>query len=133
MRGGAIPVLAWGSILLVLYIGNWIWEGGRSIEVAVTLAALIIVYGAGAWLYLARREALRPGPPEPRPVLEALPTHSVGAVLAGLSVGMILFGLAWAKFLVDLGVALLIVSLGRLAVEWRSQRASVESLEEPPE
>ncbi len=26
MRGGAIPVLAWGTLLLVLFVGNWIWD-----------------------------------------------------------------------------------------------------------
>jgi hypothetical protein len=46
---------------------------------------------------------------------------------------MILFGLAWANFLVYLGFALLIVALGRLAVEWRSQRASVRSMAETRE
>jgi hypothetical protein len=130
MRGGAIPVLAWGTILLVLYVGNWIWEGGRLIQMGTTLAALIVIYGAAAWLYGARREALRRGPPEPSTIADALPTTSLGAVLAGLSVGMILFGLAWAKFLVDLGIVLLIVALARLAVELRSQRASVRSVQE---
>jgi hypothetical protein len=133
MRGGAIPVLIWGTILLVLYVGNWIWEGGRLIEVGVTVGALIVIYGAAAWLYVARREALRPGPPEAGHGFDALPTTSIGAVLAGFSVGMILFGLAWANFLVYLGFALLIVALGRLAVEWRSQRASVRSMAETRE
>jgi sugar phosphate permease len=133
VRGGAIPVFAWGTILLASYVLNWIWEGGRSIEVAVTLAALIVIYGAGLCFYLARHESLHKGAPEPKTTLDAQPTHSIGAVLAGLSVGMILFGLAWAKFLVYLGIALLIVSWARLAVEWRSQRASLRSLQEPPE
>ena len=133
MRGGAIPVLAWGTILLVLYILNWIWEGGRLIQVAATVGALVVIYGAAAWLYAARREALRPGEPGPRSTPEALPTSSLGAVVVGLSVGMILFGLAWAKFLVYLGIALLIVGLARLALEWRFQRASVRSLKEPRE
>jgi hypothetical protein len=133
MRGGAIPVLAWGTILLVLYAINWIWEGGRWIQVAITGVALIIIYGAGVGLYLARREALRRGPPEARATLDVLPSNSLGAVLTGLSVGMILFGFAWAKFLVYLGIALLIVALARVAMERHSQRVTLRSLQEPRE
>jgi len=100
MRGGAIPILAWGTILLV------------------------IIYGFGVAVWLARREALRRGPPEPRDEPETVPQASVGAVLIGLAAGCALFGLAWARFLLDFGIALFVFAVGRLVLENRAQRAS---------
>jgi hypothetical protein len=123
MRGGAIPMLAWGTLLLVLAIGNWVWND-RTVSGLVATAAVVIVYCFGAGLWLARREAIRRGPPEPRSEAETVPQTSVSAVLIGLSVGCALFGLAWARFLLDFGIALFIVSVGRLVLEVRAERAS---------
>jgi len=127
MRGGAIPLLAWGSLLLLLYVGNWIWEG-RPVEVGVTLLAVGLVYGGAGLLWLRRREAVKRGPPPPQTDPESLPGASLASVMAGLSIGMILFGLAWAKFLVLFGLATLIASLGRLAIELRAERSSRDRL-----
>lgn len=127
MRGGAIPLLAWGTVLLVLYAINWIWEG-KAIQFGTTLAAVLIIYAGAVLLWLARRDALRRGPPPAAPELEPVPQASTGAVFTGLSVGAILFGLVWAKFLVFFGAGTLVLSLGRLAVELRSERATRERL-----
>lgn len=124
MRGGAIPLLAWGTLLLVLYVGNWIWQGGRIVQVGVTLWAILVIYGGAGLLWLARRDTLRRGPPELERDPEALPRVSLAAVVAGLSVGAIAFGMAWARFIVDFGVAMLVLSLGRLAIELRAERRS---------
>ena len=123
MRGGAIPILAWGTLLLVLCIGNWVWNG-KPVNAAAATAAVVIVYAFGIALWLARRESIRRGPPDPTTAPETVPQASVAAVAIGLSVGCALFGLAWSKFLLYFGVGTLLVSLGRLAIELRSERAS---------
>ena len=61
MRGGAIPLLAWGTLLLVLYIGNWVWDG-TGVNPAVTgLAVLLIYAGAVALTIRAGRRAVQTG------------------------------------------------------------------------
>ena len=42
MRGGALPLLFWGTLLLVLLAMNWIWEG-RLIQVGPTAFALVVL------------------------------------------------------------------------------------------
>ncbi|MBV9002533.1 MAG: hypothetical protein JO304_25990 [Solirubrobacterales bacterium] len=123
MRGGAIPIFAWGTILLVLAIGNWVWNG-RAVGSGAASAAVLIVYGFGVAVWLARREAIRRGPPEPRSEPEAVPQASLAAVLIGLSAGCALFGLAWAKFLLYLGIVMFVVAVGRLIIELRATRAT---------
>jgi hypothetical protein len=131
MRGGSIPLLAWGTLLVVLLAINWIWTGD-AIQVGTFAYAALSVYTAGALLWLLRREALRPGPPEADRAPEAMPEASVGAVTTGLSVACILFGMAWAKFLVYFGAGMLVLSLGRVALELRSERATRERAERIP-
>jgi hypothetical protein len=123
MRGGAIPVLAWGTILLVLAIGNWVWDA-KPVNAGAASAAVAIVYVFGLALWLSRREAVRPGPPEPGPVLESVPQASLAAAGVGVSLGCILFGIAWARFLVAFGIGLLVLSVGRLVLEVRAERRS---------
>jgi len=123
MRGGAIPILAFGTILLVLTIGNWVWDD-KPVNGWSATAATLIVYGFGVAVWLARREAIRRGSPEPRPEVEDIPHTSLSAMLIGLSVGCALFGLAWAKFLLYFGIAMLVASLARLLLELRAERAS---------
>ncbi|MBV9196896.1 MAG: hypothetical protein JO168_22390 [Solirubrobacterales bacterium] len=133
MRGGAIAILAWATVLLVLFIGNWIWDA-KPVNAATAAFAAVVTYATGVALWLARREALRPGPPAPRSEPESVPQSSLAAVLIGLSVGTILFGLAWANFLVYFGAGILVLSLGRLVLELRSERATRRRLlgEEEP-
>jgi uncharacterized membrane protein len=123
MRGGAIPILAWGTILLVLALGNWVWDD-KTVNGLAATAAVVIIYCVGLAVWAARREAIRRGPPEPRTDPESVPQASLAAVGIGLSVGCALFGLAWARFLLDFGIALFVISLGRLALELRAERAS---------
>jgi hypothetical protein len=129
MRGGSIPLIAWGTLLLVLFVGNWIWNA-RAVSAAAAAFAAFVVYAFAFALWLARRESIRRGPPEPSAEAQALPQMSLGAVLVGLSVAAILFGFVWAQFLVFFGVALLILSLGRVWLELRAERASREHVEE---
>jgi uncharacterized iron-regulated membrane protein len=123
MRGGAIPFLVWGTILLVLAVGNWVWND-KTVDGLAATGAVVIIYGFGVALWVARREALRRGPPEPRDEVENVPQMSVAAMMMGLSVGCALFGLAWAKFLLYFGSAMFVLSLGRLVIELRAERAT---------
>jgi uncharacterized iron-regulated membrane protein len=123
MRGGAIPLLAWGTLLLVLAIGNWVWDA-RPVNGAAASVATLIVYAFGAMLWLTRRESIKRGPPERDGEPESFPQDSFAAVLIGLSLGCILFGLTWATFLVYFGIGVLVLSLGRIALELRAERAT---------
>jgi uncharacterized iron-regulated membrane protein len=123
MRGGAIPILTWGTILLVLAVGNWVWNDKTVSGLAAT-GAVVIVYCFGVALWVARREAIRRGPPEQHDDVENVPQMSVAAMVMGLSVGCALFGLAWASFLLYFGIAMFVLSLGRLLVELRAERAT---------
>ena len=127
MRGGSIPLLVWGTLLLVLFIGNWIWDA-KPVNAAEAAFASLLIYAFALALWLARRESIRRGPPEPREEPEAVPQASLGAVLVGISVGTIMFGLAWANFLVYFGFGLLALSLGRLLLERRSERRTRREL-----
>ena len=122
MRGGAIPLVVWGALLLVLLTINWIWEG-TGIHVGLfSYAFLTIVVGVLA-LWLMNRQALQKGTPEHRPVPEALPRVSFACAGIGLSLGAILYGAVFGKFLAFIGGALLVFSAGRLALEliWQAR------------
>ena len=123
MRGGAIPVLAWAGLLFVLFVANWIWDA-KAVNAAEAAFAALLIFAAAFALWLARHESIRRGPPPQRTTIQAAPSMSLGAVLAGLGVGAILFGLVWAQFIFFFGIGLLVVAGGRLAVEMRSERAS---------
>jgi uncharacterized iron-regulated membrane protein len=123
MRGGAIPIIVWGTILLVLAIGNAVWDS-KPVNGIEAFAASLIIYITALLLWLARRDSIRRGPPPAETELELVPQASTGAVFIGISVGTILFGLVWAKFLLFFGFGILVLSLYRLAVEIRSERTS---------
>jgi hypothetical protein len=129
VRGGAIPLLVWGTLLLALYAINWIWEG-KLVPTLETSFAIVVIYAGGVILWLSRREAIRPGPPPADDEVEALPTISVAATVAGLSVGTILFGLVWTTFLTAFGAGMLCLSLVRIVLDVRAQRRSRSRLAE---
>jgi hypothetical protein len=123
MRGGAIPLWAWATGLVVLLAINWIWTGD-AVQVGSFAFAAMAIYAGGGLLVLTGRHALRRGAPTPRRDAEAVPEASLASVIAGLSIGCILFGVVWANFLVFFGAGVLLLSLARIAVEVRSQRDS---------
>lgn len=123
MRGGAIPLLAWGAVLAVLGAINWIWTDD-AVQVATFGFAVLVVVGGGVAAAVAHRSALRPGPPTADRDPEALPEVSVGAVLAALGVGSIAFGLVFGNFFVYCGAAVVLGAAGRLSVEISAQRRS---------
>lgn len=121
MRGGSIPIAAWATILLVLAIGNAVWNS-KLLSAVVAFAAALIIYLAALLFWLMHRDAIRRGPPAPETEPEAVPAASTGAVFAALSVATIVFGLVWAKFFVYFGAGTLVLSLGRLVIEVRAER-----------
>jgi O-antigen ligase len=123
VRGGAIPVIVWGTILLVLAIGNAVWDS-KPVNGIEAFVATAIVYAIALLFWLARREAIRRGPPPPDTELDPVPQASTGAVFIAISVATILFGFAWSKFFVYFGAGILLLSLGRLVVEVRSERTT---------
>jgi hypothetical protein len=126
MRGGAIPLLAWGALLVVLMTINWIWTGD-AIQVGTFAFASAVVLGMGLALVLVSRgEAVTRGEPRLGAEPEAVPTASLGAVLAGISVASIMFGLAFGRFLVFFGIGLLLTSLGALTRELVTERRARE-------
>jgi len=130
MRGGSIPVLLWALLLLVLYLGNWIYEGAPT-QTATSAAAvgMIVVWGLVGALF--GREALRRGPPPASSSVEGVSDISFGAASAGFAVATIVFGLVWGHFLIYFGAGLLVLSLGRVILELRAERASVRAHRPP--
>jgi small neutral amino acid transporter SnatA (MarC family) len=131
VRGGAIPLLAWGTLLLVLLLGNWVWTQD-TIQVGLFAMATGIIYATAALFIALNRQAVRRGPPTPASEPEAIPAASLAAVLVGLSIACIGFGLVWAGFLIYFGAGILVLSLGRLVLELRAELRAVETLGEPP-
>jgi hypothetical protein len=122
VRGGSIPLLAWGALLAVLMALCWIWTGD-AIQVATFAFAVLVVWGGAALLAAeGGRESLRRGAPPRVRRPEAIPTASLGAVLVAVAVGSIVFGFAFGRFLVYFGAGLLVVSLGIVLHEVRGQR-----------
>jgi len=130
MRGGAIPLLAWGSLLLILYIGNWIWDATGTNPWSTALAVLLI-YGAGALLILrGGRRAVRRGPPPPDPDPHTIPQASTGAVLAAIGFAAIVFGFTFGSFVTYFGAGLLLIAIARLITERRAERRTLRGWED---
>jgi hypothetical protein len=126
MRGGAIPLFAWGALLVVLMTINWIWTGD-AIQVGTFAFASAVVLGMGlALVVFSNGEAISLGEPRLGAEPEAVPTASLGAVLAGISVASIMFGLAFGRFLIFFGIGLLLTSLGAVARELITERRARE-------
>jgi hypothetical protein len=127
VRGGAIPLLAWGTLLVVLLVGNLIWTGD-AVQVGTFALAAGVVYTGAVLLVVWNRQALHTGPPPPDDEPEVVPEASLAAVLVGLSVACIGFGLVWAGFLSYFGAGVLVLSLGRLVLELRAEFGARDAL-----
>jgi hypothetical protein len=124
VRGGAIPLLVWGTLLVALLVINGIWTGD-GIQVAMFGFAALVMYGAAVALLARSRQALRRGAPEHRSDPDVIPDLSLSSAVIALSAAAILFGFVWAHFLVFLGAGMLLLALGRLLLELRAERGSV--------
>jgi hypothetical protein len=130
MRGGSIPIAAWAGLLVILGALNWVWTSDEIQVGTFGMAAGIVLTGAAAVARGRAREAVSPGPPAPVEAPLAVPSGSVGAVLAAVALAALLFGFAFGRFLVYFGAGLLIAALGRVALEIRAERAARRSVEE---
>jgi hypothetical protein len=129
MKGGSIPLLAWGTLLAVLMAICWVWTDS-SIQVGSFGFAVVVVWGSAALLTAtSHRESLRRGAPPPAAAPETIPSASPGAVLVALSVASIMFGFAFGRFLVFFGAGLLIASLGVVGREVAHERRAREAWE----
>jgi hypothetical protein len=126
MRGGAIPVLIWGGLIAVLLTINGIWTDDR-IQILMFGFAVAVLWAAVVGLWLSHRQALRRGPPALRSVPEAVPANSLAALGLGLSTAAMLFSVVFGKFILFIGAGVWVVCAGRLWVEVRAQRRSVEA------
>jgi Na+/H+-translocating membrane pyrophosphatase len=129
MRGGAIPIFCWGTLLLVLMIINIIWAGSQ-VQAATFAYAVVAVYGTALALSIVRPESLRRGPPIRESAPEAVPRTSLAAMTLGLAIGAMMFGVVFGKFLVFIGGGIWLLAAGRLVVEVRAQRRSLRGEEE---
>jgi hypothetical protein len=126
MRGGAIPLLVWATILSILFALNVVWTG-KGLNLAMAGFAVAVIVVTAVWLIATRpREALRRGEPPPPTEPQAIPTASYAAVLFGIGVAAMTFGFAFGHFLVYFGAGLIAASLGALAREHHVQRQVVK-------
>jgi len=127
MRGGSIPLLAWGALLAVLMAICWIWTGD-AVQVGTFGFAVLVVWGSAALIAAeGGRDVVRRGEPREVRRAEAIPTASLGAVLVAVAVGSIVFGFAFGRFLVFFGAGLLVVSVGIVILEVRGQRRAARA------
>jgi hypothetical protein len=132
MRGGALAVLIWSLLLLLLFLGNWIYAGDRT-QIAVSAGSVGLMLTWGVLVALSGREALRRGPPPTRTSAEGVSDISFGAAVAGFAVATIVFGLVWGHFLVYFGAGLFVAALIRLAIELRSERETLRAYRSRPQ
>jgi hypothetical protein len=132
VRGGSLPLLAWGALLAVFMVICWIWTGD-AIQIAEFGFAVAVVWASAALLAAkGRGEPLRRGPPPPDPASQTVPTASMGSVLAAVGVASIVFGLAFGKFPIFFGIGLLILGLGVVARERAAERRTRRALADEP-
>ncbi len=133
MRGGALPVLVWGCLLGALMATNAIWTGD-TIQIATFAFAMLVIIASIVALALSSRDrALRRGAPgrDERP--DAVPDISFGAALAAIGFGALIFGLAFGHFFIYFGAGLMVMGAGRVGVELRSQRRTLERYRTHPQ
>jgi uncharacterized iron-regulated membrane protein len=132
MRGGAIPLIAWGVLNLVLLIIAGIWEGdgiyNGGIHMGLAGYTVLAMWLGGLVLLLQRRHAIHKGPPEYERDIDALPRVSFGAAGFGIACALAGFGIVFGKFLIYIGGALLIASVGQVVRELRWQRRTMDSV-----
>jgi hypothetical protein len=135
LRGGALPIFAWALLLALLAAGNWVWAGDK-VQIAEWGFAVLVILAAAIALTLASRgSATRRGPPEPDPVRRAVavPDISFGAALAALGAAAAVFGITFGHFSIYFGCGLFVIGLGRVGLELRSQRRSLERFRTRPQ
>ena len=130
MRGGSIPLFAWGLLLVVLLVVNAVWTSD-TIQVALFgFAAGVVFLSAVAFGAASRGETLRRGAPAASGDPEAVPTSSLGAVMVAVGFAALMFGLVFGRFLVYFGAGVVIASLGQVTREMRAERRARRAWQE---
>jgi hypothetical protein len=111
MRGGAVPLLCWATLLTLSGLLNAIWAG-----VSVQTAT----FGAGvlAIVLFAAAVLLRPQ----RSGLETVTRASLATVIVAVGFAALMFGFSFGHFIIYFGAGLMLAGLGRLLVELHHQR-----------
>jgi Na+/H+-translocating membrane pyrophosphatase len=131
VRGGSIPLFAWGLLLVVLLVVNAVWTSD-TIQVALFgFAAGVVFLSAIAFGVASRGATLRRGAPAAADDPEAVPTSSLGAVMVALGFAALMFGLVFGRFLVYFGAGVAIAALGRVTRELRNERRARRAWREP--
>jgi hypothetical protein len=130
MRGGAIPLIVWGTINLILVAIDWVWEGTTGspsfhVNLAITAYLLLAVFVPAIVYVLVHREAGRKGPPGHERGLHAMPRISLASAGLAVAAGLIAYGVVFGKFLVFIGLGLLIAAAGRLGRELVAQQRTL--------
>jgi hypothetical protein len=130
VRGGSIPLFAWGILLVVLLAVNAVWTSD-TIQVALFgFAAGVVFLSAIAFGVASRGEGLRRGAPPASDDPEAVPTSSLGAVMVAVGFAALMFGLVFGRFLVYFGAGVVIASLGQVTRELRDERRARRAWQE---
>jgi Na+/H+-translocating membrane pyrophosphatase len=130
MRGGSIPLFAWGLLLVVLLVVNAVWTSDTIQVTLFGFAAGVVFLSAIAFGVASRGEALRRGAPAASGDPEAVPTSSLGAVMVAVGFAALMFGLVFGSFLIYFGAGVVIASLGLLAREMRDERRARRTWQE---
>lgn len=128
MRGGAIPLLLWGSLLSLTTLLNVIWMGS-AVAAAIFCAALVMVFGTAGMLILRAPESVRRGEPGLRRGRRAIVRASSGAMLLGSGLGVFVFGFSFGHFPIYFGAGMMVVGAGRIVLERRAQHESLQRAE----
>jgi hypothetical protein len=130
VRGGSIPLFAWGLLLVVLLIVNAVWTSD-TIQVALFgFAAGVVFLSAIAFAVASRGEGLRRGAPAASDELETVPTSSLGAVMVAAGFAALMFGLVFGRFLIYFGAGVVIASLAQVTREMRDERRARRAWQE---
>lgn len=126
MRGGALPVLGWVSLLALAGILNAVWTGD-AIQSATFGAAVLAITLTGLALILRSPQATRRGEPDRTSRPEAIPVASLSVAAIAIGLGVLAFGIVFGTFPILLGAGIIVAGLGRLAIERHAQHRALES------
>jgi hypothetical protein len=125
MRGGAWPLLIFGSLLVVFGVGNRIWADDTIQSATYAFAAAASYLTAAGLSAAGRGEPVRRGAPPEVAVTRAIPAASAGSVVLALGAGALGLGFIFGKFLVFGGGGVIVLGAVLLGRELNAQRRQV--------
>jgi hypothetical protein len=115
-------LLIFGSLLVVMGVGNRIWTEDTIQSATFAWAASVSYLAAAALCAAGRGEPVRRGAPPAAEVTRAIPAASAGAVVLALGAGALAFGFVFGKFLVFGGAGVFALGAGLVIRELAAQR-----------